>query len=34
MKYRPLGDSQIAVSEIAFGSWLTFSSGAIPNERA
>lgn len=28
MKYRPLGDSQISVSEIAFGSWLTFSSGA------
>ena len=28
MKYRPLGDSQITVSEIAFGSWLTFSSGA------
>jgi len=28
MKYRPLDDSRITVSEIAFGSWLTFSSGA------
>jgi aryl-alcohol dehydrogenase-like predicted oxidoreductase len=27
MKYRQLGDSQIKVSEIAFGSWLNFSSG-------
>jgi aryl-alcohol dehydrogenase-like predicted oxidoreductase len=28
MKYRKLGDSDLTVSEIAFGSWLTFSSGA------
>ncbi len=27
MKYRQLGDSQLTVSEIAFGSWLTFSDG-------
>jgi 1-deoxyxylulose-5-phosphate synthase len=27
MKYRQLGDSQINVSEIAFGSWLNFSNG-------
>jgi aryl-alcohol dehydrogenase-like predicted oxidoreductase len=27
MKYRQLGDSQLTVSEIAFGSWLNFSSG-------
>jgi len=28
MKYRKLGSSDLIVSEIAFGSWLTFSSGA------
>ncbi len=28
MKYRKLGSSDLVVSEIAFGSWLTFSSGA------
>ncbi|HEY3657174.1 MAG TPA: aldo/keto reductase family protein [Steroidobacteraceae bacterium] len=28
MKYRKLGNSDLSVSEIAFGSWLTFSSGA------
>ncbi len=28
MKYRKLGSSELVVSEIAFGSWLTFSSGA------
>jgi len=27
MKYRKLGSSDLMVSEIAFGSWLTFSSG-------
>jgi len=27
MKYRQLGDSQLTVSEIAFGSWLNFSNG-------
>jgi len=27
VKYRQLGNSQLTVSEIAFGSWLTFSSG-------
>ena len=27
MKYRQLGDSRLTVSEIAFGSWLNFSSG-------
>ena len=27
MKYRQLGNSQLTVSEIAFGSWLTFSDG-------
>ncbi len=27
MKYRQLGNSQLTVSEIAFGSWLTFSNG-------
>ena len=27
MKYRQLGDSALTVSEIAFGSWLNFSSG-------
>ncbi len=27
MKYRQLGNSQLTVSEIAFGSWLTFSTG-------
>jgi aryl-alcohol dehydrogenase-like predicted oxidoreductase len=27
MKYRKLGSSDLLVSEIAFGSWLTFSSG-------
>src|SRR5882762_3566495 len=27
LKYRQLGDSQLTVSEIAFGSWLTFSDG-------
>src|ERR1700680_3927772 len=26
MKYRKLGNSELIVSEIAFGSWLTFSS--------
>jgi 1-deoxyxylulose-5-phosphate synthase len=33
MKYRKLGQSDLTVSEIAFGSWLTFSSGA-QKERA
>ena len=28
MKYRKLGGSQLLVSEIAFGSWLTFTSAA------
>jgi aryl-alcohol dehydrogenase-like predicted oxidoreductase len=28
LKYRKLGASDLSVSEIAFGSWLTFSSGA------
>jgi aryl-alcohol dehydrogenase-like predicted oxidoreductase len=28
MKYRKLGNSDVLVSEIALGSWLTFSSGA------
>src|SRR5271169_1026696 len=28
MKYRKLGTSELIVSEIAFGSWLTFSSAA------
>ena len=28
MKYRQLGNSQLTVSEIAFGSWLTFANGA------
>ena len=28
MKYRKLGNSELLVSEIAFGSWLTFSEGA------
>jgi 1-deoxyxylulose-5-phosphate synthase len=28
VKYRRLGDSELNVSEIAFGSWLTFSDGA------
>ena len=28
MKYRQLGSSQLTVSEIAFGSWLTFSNSA------
>jgi aryl-alcohol dehydrogenase-like predicted oxidoreductase len=28
MKYRQLGSSALTVSEIAFGSWLTFSDGA------
>ena len=28
MKYRKLGSSELLVSEIAFGSWLTFSGGA------
>jgi aryl-alcohol dehydrogenase-like predicted oxidoreductase len=28
MRYRNLGDSELNVSEIAFGSWLTFSNGA------
>ena len=28
MKYRRLGNSELIVSEIAFGSWLTFSDGA------
>ena len=27
MRYRPLGDSGIEVSEIALGSWLTFGAG-------
>jgi len=33
MRYRPLGDSGIEVSEIALGSWLTFGKG-ISSERA
>ena len=33
MRYRPLGDSGIDVSEIALGSWLTFGAG-ISSERA
>lgn len=31
MKYRPLGDSRLMVSEIAFGSWLTFSDPVQKN---
>ena len=27
MKYRRLGDSDLSVSEIALGSWLTYSGG-------
>jgi aryl-alcohol dehydrogenase-like predicted oxidoreductase len=27
MRYRPLGDSDLVVSEIAFGSWLTVGVG-------
>lgn len=33
MKYRKLGDSDITVSEIAFGSWLT-TSGGVERDRA
>ena len=33
MKYRRLGDSDITVSEIAFGSWLT-TSGGVEKDRA
>jgi aryl-alcohol dehydrogenase-like predicted oxidoreductase len=33
VRYRPLGDSGIEVSEISLGSWLTFGSGT-PDERA
>src|SRR5471030_1379505 len=33
MRYRPLGDSGIEVSEIALGSWLTFGAG-ISSEQA
>ena len=33
MKYRPLGDSGIQVSEICLGSWLTYG-GAVERERA
>ena len=33
MKYRKLGDSDITVSEIAFGSWLT-TSGGVEKDRA
>ncbi len=33
MKFRPLGDSGIEVSEIAFGSWLT-TSGGVQKDRA
>ena len=29
MKYRQLGSSRLTVSEIAFGSWLTFSDGPL-----
>ena|SRR5277367_5194752 len=28
LKYRQLGSSSLTVSEIAFGSWLTFSDGS------
>src|ERR1700681_3377092 len=31
MKYRQLGDSRLTVSEVAFGSWLNFSSGPQKN---
>jgi aryl-alcohol dehydrogenase-like predicted oxidoreductase len=33
MRYRQLGSSDLLVSEIALGSWLTYGGG-IPNERA
>lgn len=33
MKYRRLGDSELEVSEIALGSWLTYG-GAVPEDRA
>ena len=32
MKYRRLGDSELIVSEIAFGSWLTTSGGVEKNQ--
>ena len=33
MNYRKLGDSELEVSEISLGSWLTFGSG-IDNDRS
>jgi 1-deoxyxylulose-5-phosphate synthase len=34
MEYRRLGLSQLVVSEISLGSWLTYGSSAVENERA
>ena len=34
MKYRRLGSSELVVSEISLGSWLTYGSSAVENERA
>jgi 1-deoxyxylulose-5-phosphate synthase len=33
VKYRPLGSTDLEVSEISLGSWLTYSGG-VPRERA
>jgi 1-deoxyxylulose-5-phosphate synthase len=32
MRYRKLGNSDLAVSEIALGSWLTFAGGAAAEQ--
>jgi aryl-alcohol dehydrogenase-like predicted oxidoreductase len=34
MRYRRLGSSDLVVSEISLGSWLTYGSSAVENERA
>src|SRR5918998_4472805 len=34
MKYRRIGSSELVVSEISLGSWLTYGSSAVDNERA
>ena len=34
MRYRRLGSSDLVVSEISLGSWLTYGSSAVDNERA